>query len=249
MKHYILFAGTSEGRQLTEYLLTKNVKLTVCTATEYGKELLPEHPNLTVYAERMDQEQMEAFFSTLEPDAILDATHPYATIVTQNIQSAVQNTNFSYYRIIRPDQNIEDEKNLVFVNTIDDAVHYLSKTTGNILSTIGSKELAKLCSIPDYQDRVYARILSNPDMVKKSYEEGFKGQHLICMQGPFSLEMNIAMIHQFNISYVLTKNTGDAGGFLDKVHSAQKTGCTLIIIGRPVKDEKGYTLEQIKEIL
>lgn len=249
MKHYILFAGTSEGRQLTEYLLTKNVKLTVCTATEYGKELLPEHPNLTVYAERMDQEQMEAFFSTLEPDAILDATHPYATIVTQNIQSAVQNTNFSYYRIIRPDQNIEDEKNLVFVNTIDDAVHYLSKTTGNILSTIGSKELAKLCSIPDYQDRVYARILSNPDMVKKSYEEGFKGQHLICMQGPFSLEMNIAMIHQFNISYVLTKNTGDAGGFLDKVHSAQKTGCTLIIIGRAVKDEKGYTLEQIKEIL
>ena len=164
MKHYILFAGTSEGRQLTEYLLTKNVKLTVCTATEYGKELLPEHPNLTVYAERMDQEQMEAFFSTLEPDAILDATHPYATIVTQNIQSAVQNTNFSYYRIIRPDQNIEDEKNLVFVNTIDDAVHYLSKTTGNILSTIGSKELAKLCSIPDYQDRVYARILSNPDI-------------------------------------------------------------------------------------
>ena len=86
-------------------------------------------------------------------------------------------------------------------------------------------------------------------MVKKSYEEGFRGQHLICMQGPFSLEMNIAMIHQFHISYMLTKNTGDAGGFLDKVHSAKETNCTLIVIGRPVKDEQGYTLAQIKSIL
>ena len=48
MKHYILFAGTSEGRLLTEYLLNKNIKLTVCTATEYGKQLIPEHPNLMV---------------------------------------------------------------------------------------------------------------------------------------------------------------------------------------------------------
>lgn len=249
MKHYILFAGTSEGRLLTEYLLGKNVKLTVCTATEYGKQLLPEHPNLVVYADRMDQAQMEAFFSKIQPDAVLDATHPYATIVTKNIQSAVQNTNLPYYRIIRPDQTIADERNLVFVDTIEEAIHYLSNTKGNILSTIGSKELAKLRSIPNYQDRVYARILSNPDMVKKSYEEGFQGQHLICMQGPFSLEMNIAMIHQFDISYILTKNTGDAGGFFDKVQSAQETDSTLVVIGRPVKDEEGYTLEEIKDIL
>ena len=118
MKHYILFAGTSEGRLLTEYLLTKNVKLTVCTATEYGKQLLPGHSNLTVYAERMDQAQMETFFTKLSPDAILDATHPYATIVTQNIQAAVKNINLPYYRIIRPDQTIEDDSNLAFVDTI-----------------------------------------------------------------------------------------------------------------------------------
>ena len=128
---------------------------------------------------------------------------------------------------------------------MEEAVDYLSNTEGNILTTTGSKELSKMLSLPNYKERVYARILSNPEMVKDSFELGFQGKHLICMQGPFSEEMNTAMIHQFDIRYVLTKNSGKVGGFIEKVNSAKETGTILVVIGRPTVETDGYVLEEI----
>ena len=181
-------------------------------------------------------------------DSVYDTTHPYAVLVSQNILAASKEANLPYFRIIRPEEELEDDGNLVYVNSMEDAVSYFSGTTGNILSTTGSKELAALCKLPDYQNRVYARILSNPEMVSSSFKLGFQGKHLICMQGPFSEELNTALIHQFDISYVLTKNSGKLGGFLEKVNSARKTDTTLVVIGRPTKEE-GYTLNEIRDML
>lgn len=248
MKHYLIFAGTTEGRKLTEFFLTQNVKLTVCTATEYGKILLPENEKLTVLSKRLDSTQMQELMATQKIDAVFDATHPYATVVTENIKNSTNALSLPYYRILRPKTEMEDLHSVVFFHTLEEAIDYLSAQEGNILSTIGSKELGKLRAIPDYENRVFARILSNPEMVQKSYEEGFRGKHLICMQGPFSEELNIAMIHQFDISFVLTKSSGSAGGFPEKVRSAQKTGSTLVVIGRPVKEDEGYLLQEIYQL-
>lgn len=247
MKHYLIFAGTTEGRQLTEFFLGQNVMLTVCTATEYGKILLPEHPNLTVVSKRMDSAQMYNFMIAHSFDCIFDATHPYAVVVSENIKAAAKKASLSYFRILRPKERFSDNANMVYVNSMEEAVSYLSQTKGNILTTTGSKELAKLCNLPDYKERVYARILSNPEMVAESFQLGFQGKHLICMQGPFSEELNTALIHQFHISYVLTKNSGKLGGFMEKVNSAIHTNTTLIIIGRPTDETDGYLLEEIIE--
>ena len=68
------------------------------------------------------------------------------------------------------------------------------------------------------------------------------------MQGPFSQEINTALIHQFDIKYLLTKSSGKIGGFPEKVNSAKETGITLVVIGRPT-EENGVTLEKAKELL
>ena len=83
-------------------------------------------------------------------------------------------------------------------------------------------------------------------MVRVCYDAGFTGRHLICMQGPFSEEMNTAIINQYNIKYTVTKNSGRQGGFMEKVNSAMATDTKLIIIGRPVIEE-GLTYEQVIE--
>lgn len=249
MKHYLIFAGTTEGRELVEFLIPqKDVQITVCTATEYGKILLPNAPNLTVLSKRLEFEDMVTLMQTTPFDQVYDTTHPYAVLVSQNIQNATKKANVPYFRIIRPEEELEDDGKIVYVNSMEDAVSYLSDTTGNILSTTGSKELPALCKLQDYRERVYARILSNPEMVSSSFQLGFQGKHLICMQGPFSEELNTALIHQFDISYVLTKNSGKLGGFLEKVNSARQTKTTLVVIGRPTKEE-GFTLDEIKKML
>lgn len=249
MKHYLIFAGTTEGRELIEFLIPKeDVQITACTATEYGKILLPDAPNLTVLSKRLEFEDMVALMQDNRFDAVYDTTHPYAVLVSQNILAATKEANVPYFRVVRPEEELEDHGTIVYVNSMEDAVAYFSGTTGNILSTTGSKELPALCKLPDYQNRVYARILSNPEMVSSSFELGFQGKHLICMQGPFSEELNTALIHQFDISYVLTKNSGKLGGFLEKVNSAKKTGTTLVVIGRPTQEE-GFTLTEIEDML
>ncbi len=102
--------------------------------------------------------------------------------------------------------------------------------------------------MPDYRERLYARVLSLPEVVKSCAELGFQGSHLICMQGPFSLEMNCALIHQTGARFLVTKDTGAAGGFPEKAEAALRCGCRLVIIGRPMREE-GITLEQCLKLL
>lgn len=245
MKHFLIFAGTTEGRELTEFFATqKDILVTVCTATEYGGELMPLHPSVTVISKRLDEEEMVDLMKEKHFDRVYDATHPYAVIVSQNVKAAAKKVGLTYHRIVRPVQEFESMENVVFVSSMKEAVAYLKTTNGNILCTTGSKELAALCGIPDYRERVFARIIPNPEMVAHCYELGFQGKHLICMQGPFSEELNVALIHQFGIKYLLTKDSGKAGGFLEKVESAEKTGTKLVIIGRPVEEE-GEKLEDV----
>lgn len=253
MKHYLIFAGTTEGRQLVEFFIKQSdISLTVCTATEYGKILLPSHPNLTVLSKRLDENEMYELMMKGNFDVVFDTTHPYAVIVSQNIKAAADKANLTYKRILRPAEEMSKPcENQVFVSTMEEAVAYLENTTGNILCTTGSKELHKLCALTDFQNRVYARIISNPDMVRESFNLGFQGKHLICMQGPFSEELNIALIHQFDIAFMITKNSGKQGGFPEKLTAAQKTNTTLIQITRPAETlspEQTLTLEEVQSL-
>ncbi|SES63637.1 precorrin-6A reductase [[Clostridium] polysaccharolyticum] len=245
MKHYLVFAGTTEGRLLTEHFIKqKDIKVTACTATEYGGILMPTAPNLTVISKRLNEEEMFELMEANVFDLVYDTTHPYAVIVSENIKAAAYKANVPYHRVLRPQEDIESKGKIITAGSIQEAVAYLKNTTGNILCTTGSKEIAALCELPDFQERVYARILPNPQMVADTFHLGFQGQHLICMQGPFSEELNTALIHQFQIQYLLTKNSGRLGGLIEKINSAANAGITLVMIGRPVIEE-GERLEDI----
>ena len=72
MKHFLIFAGTTEGRKLTEYFLSKETALTVCTATEYGKILLPEHSLLTTISKRLNENDMYELMEKNQFDGVFD---------------------------------------------------------------------------------------------------------------------------------------------------------------------------------
>ena len=114
--------------------------------------------------------------------------------------------------------------------------------------TTGSKELAGFTGMKDYQNRLYARVLSLPDVMKACAELGFEGKHLIGMQGPFSRELNAAMLRQYDCRYLVTKDTGKAGGFQDKIDAALECDAVPVIIGRPLKEE-GMSVRECKRFL
>ena len=246
MYKVLVFAGTTEGYEICRFLADHKIETKGFVATEYGSKSLTENEFLTVQTGRLDAADMEEVFLQEKPEMVLDATHPYAAEVTVNIRTACENTQTAYYRVLR--EAGEHEDRAVYVDSVQAATDYLDQTQGNVLLTTGSKELAGFTGMKDYQNRLYARVLSLPNVMKACAELGFEGKHLIGMQGPFSRELNTAMLRQYDCRYLVTKDTGKAGGFQDKIDAALECDAVPVIIGRPLKEE-GMSVRECKRFL
>lgn len=242
----LIFGGTVEGRLLCDYVKSLKKRAVLYVATEYGESLIAEDACLKVLTGRLGKEEMKEQFCFYKPRLILDATHPYAKEVTKNIAQACKETGFSYIRVRREEE--QEPKQVLWVNSIEEAVSYVAKKKGNVLVTTGSKEIEAFLAMDNYEERLFARILPSYEMVKKCTELGIRGRNLICMQGPFSEEMNLAMIKEFQISFLITKESGARGGFGEKVRAGEKAGIRVIGIRRP-KEEAGCCLEEAKQKL
>lgn len=245
MYKVIVFAGTTEGYEISRFLGENQIPVLACVATEYGSRSLKESSSLHVQAGRLDENEMKELFSREKPELVLDATHPYAAEVTRNIRKACEEAEVSYTRILRTGSG---QQNAVYVKDTQAAAEYLKGTTGNVLLTTGSKELAAFTSVPDYKERLFARVLSLPSVIESCQALGFEGRNLIAMQGPFSMEMNRAMLTQYECRYLVTKDSGKAGGFLEKIQAAEACGATVVIIGRPLAEE-GLSLRECRHML
>lgn len=245
MYKVIVFAGTTEGYEISRFLGENQIPVLACVATEYGSKSLKESSTLHVQAGRLDENEMKELFSREKPELVLDATHPYAAEVTRNIRKACEEAEVSYTRILRTGSG---QQNAVYVKDTQEAAEYLKGTTGNVLLTTGSKELAAFTSVPDYKERLFARVLSLPSVIESCQALGFEGRNLIAMQGPFSMELNQAMLAQYQCKYLVTKDSGKAGGFLEKIQAAEACGATVVIIGRPLVEE-GLSLRECRHML
>ena len=246
MYRLCVFAGTTEGRALVELLAGQPVEVVACVATEYGEALLEEREGLSVCAGRLTEEEMEAMFRQERFDLTVDATHPYAAEVTENIAQACERTGTAYLRLLR--RSDEAPEDAVRVPDIGAAVDFLTGTEGNVLLTTGSKELMKYAPLPDFAMRVYARVLPMEASLGACREAGLAPDHIIAMQGPFSREMNIAMLRAVNAKYLVTKDTGQAGGFAKKAAAAREAGAVLVIVGRPAQREGLHFADAVERI-
>lgn len=254
MSVIVIFGGTSEGRVIAEKFRNTNLEMHVCVATEYGGTLLPECPNVHVHSGRMDEHRMEIFLKELDADYCIDATHPYAAAVTENIFNACRNSDIQYIRVVRKEGESffsgNEDVRFIYRRNLDEAVSFLNDTTGNIFITTGSKELEKYTGITGYKDRCYARVLPTISVMEKCTKLGFEGKNLICMQGPFDEEFNYLMLKHTCAAWLVTKNSGKEGGYQEKCEAAVKAGVNVLVIGRPPeKNENVMYLNEVIEFL
>ena len=234
----LIFAGTTEGRKLAEYASLYSIKCYVSVATDYGKSLIEHLENITILTGRMDEKEMEHFIEENDIRLVIDATHPFAREVTENIRSACEKARTHsekvfYVRCVRPFENRSSDEQIVYTESVQEAVEYLKKTTGNILIATGSKELHLYTEIDNYRERCFARVLST--------------EPAVTMQGPFARDLNLALLRQTKASYFVTKETGKAGGFEEKAEAAEMAGAVLVVIGRP--KEIGESVENVKKMI
>ena len=168
----------------------------------------------------------------------IDATHPYAIHVTASVREACRKAGVPYLRLLRPASDTEGAR---CFETADDAAQWLGRQEGNILLTTGAKELSAYADIDP--ERLYPRILPSHASLDACEQLGIPHRNIIAMQGPFSSELNRAIIHQYRIRYLVSKDGGVPGGFPEKAEAARETGTELILLCRP--EETGSDFETV----
>lgn len=242
----LIFGGTTEGRQLAEFCSEHGIPACVSVATEYGGTLLDNLPAIRVTVGRKDEAAMTEFIKENRIRLVIDATHPYATEATHHIAAACRACGVACYRVLREGGQTPAYGH--FFDTIDDVVRYLNThDDGAILLTTGSKDLKAFCQVKNYGMRCAVRVLPAEGIAGQCESLGFARERVIAQKGPFSEEQNIAHLRRYNAKYLVTKESGSAGGFNEKANAAETCGAELLIIRRP--RENGISLTEAKQIL
>ena len=233
----VIFSGTTEGREFSRAAAALGAAVTVCVATDLGAEEQGSAPGVTVHAGRLDADEMAALLRNAA--LCVDATHPYATEATHNIRAAAGMAGVEYHRLLR--RASELPAGSVVLPGAGEAAAYLADKAGRILLTTGAKELPAFAALDPA--RLYPRVLPTLAGITACEAAGVPHRNIIAMQGPFTLGLNVALMQQFEIDYLVTKDGGAQGGFAEKAEAAAQCGAQLIVLRRP--DEQGETAETI----
>lgn len=232
---FVIFSGTTEGRRLSLALAEQGAEVLVSVATDYGEEIQGIAPGLSVHVGPLSREEkLEALSGTA---LCVDATHPYATHVTRSVREACEACGCPYKRLLRR-ESAEEQEGLRFFVSSAAAAEYLSRSEGNVLLTTGARELPDFAALDPA--RLYPRVLPSHEALNACEALGVPRKNVIAMQGPFTRELNEALIRQYAIRYVVSKDGGVPGGFPEKRDAALSTGAELLVLRRPAEEGESY---------
>lgn len=242
----LLFGGTTEGRELASWLAARGCDVTACSATRYGEELLGHGEHVESRTGPLPDGEMERLMREGGYCCVVDATHPYAEHITSHVERAARAAGLPRLRIVREDEPVGP---WTACADAEEAAGLLRDLPGKVLLATGVKELGVFTrALPDAAARVYARVLPSAESLARALSLGIPAPHIVAMQGPFSQQMNEAILREFDISVLVTKASGVAGGFWEKIGAARACGARAVVISRP-RREKGLGLEQAKREL
>lgn len=228
-----VFSGTGDGNALAATLAADGRRVVVSAATGYGGELAQQDcPGAFVWAGRQGVEARRQALHKSEARVLVDATHPFATQMSQQLLDLSQELGIPYLRYERPSELAADDPDSCA--DMEEAARRAIASGQRIFLATGSKNLMSFLKAPGAKDRQwFARVTADPDFVRRALELGVPRANLCAMQGPFSQGFNEALWRDWGIDCVVTKDSGEAGGYRAKVGAAKALGIALLTVRRP----------------
>ena len=228
-----VFSGTSDGNQLAKELAQLGYPVVVSAATEYGGEVASQYcSGVSVWAGHPGAEAQRQALSQHQARGIVDATHPYATLISKQLMALSQSLNIPYLRYERPSSFVTDTG--IECDSAEQAAEQAIRLGRRIFLTTGSKNLTTFLQAPGAAEREwFVRLTPEPEFIRRAIDLGVPRSHICAVQGPFSEAFNTALWRDLNIDCVVTKDSGDAGGFKAKVAATEALNIPLLVIKRP----------------
>ncbi len=237
----LVIGGTSDARMICQLLDAANVHYTLSVATPTGQQLAGDIRG-QVRCGRLELAQMVTWLKDNNTRWVIDASHPYAEVVSRNVLRACEAAGVVLSRYQRPEQLRDLTHPLLhFVPDIRQACDVASRFGERVLLTTGSKDLALWrAGLPE--KTLLARVLPVPEVINQCVELGFGVGEIFALCGPFSAEFNAAFYRQCHADVVITKSSGAEGGYQEKVQPCLDAGIPCIVITRPAPLVSGEEL-------
>lgn len=231
-----VFSGTGDGNALAREIAGRGHAVVVSSASDYGAELVAQDcPGLTPLAGRLGIERRRELLARSRARFIVDATHPYAADMSQQLIALAAGQNLPYLRYERPDAC--DPYPARHCTSMAGAAALAMAHGRRIFLATGSKDLADFVQADGAgQHAWFVRLAPDPLHLQRALDLGIPRSRLCAMQGPFSQQANETLWRDWGIDCVVTKQSGAAGGYPAKAAAAAALGIPLIVVDRPQVD-------------
>lgn len=226
-----LIGGTGDSARIAQEIARQKIPCLVTVTTKNAQDLYPKNPYLSVQVGALNLVQIRELCQQQNISAIVDASHPYAVQISQQAMTIAQQQNIPYLRYERP--GIIANSEVILLDSFETLIkgNYLERK--RVLLTVGCQALPLF---KPWQNRavLFARILPRIESLEIAIKSGFSSDRLIALRPPITVELERGLWQQWNISLVVTKASGTAGGEETKTLIATQLGIPLIVINRPV---------------
>lgn len=230
-KRIWLIGGTKESAAIAHALIQHQIPSLVTVTTESARQLYPQSSSLDVWVGRLADDEMPQFIKNQRISAVVDASHPYAAAISESAIATAQALAIPYLRYERPAIAAVHSSHPTF-SSIEDVIASDILSNQRVLLTIGYRWLPLF---QPWQDRatLFVRILPSTVALHAALAAGFTPDRIIALRPPVTPALEQALWQQWQISMVVTKASGTAGGEDIKRQVAAQLDVTLVTLERP----------------
>jgi precorrin-6A/cobalt-precorrin-6A reductase len=234
----LILGGTLEARQLGERLACRaGAAVTLSLA---GRTASPAPQAVPIRTGRFGGTAgLADYLKSERIDVLIDATHPYATIISVNAAQAAQATGVRFLALRRSPWLPEPGDRWLDVETMPEAVSALGATPRRVFLALGRKDLVPFEAAPQhhYLIRSVDPVWPPLALPKADY---------VTARGPFREIDERKLLSTHAIDTVVAKNSGGAASY-GKIGAARALGLSVIILRRPPLPPVSF-VETVEEV-
>lgn len=218
----LILGGTAEARHLANKLVALGHDVITSLAGRTQDPILPAGglrmgpfggiPGLCAYLRAAGIERL------------VDATHPYAGLISVNAVAAAKASGVRLVRYMRPPWVPRADQRWIVVDHAQEAADSLP-TGADVLLTTGHAGLE--IYLERFDCRFYVRVIEKPAFDLPDHAE------LVLTRPPYDLDDEMALMRRHGITHIVSKNSGGAQTSA-KLEAAQALGVKVIMLARPV---------------
>lgn len=245
--HVILIEGVKDSVKIINELSKLKLNVIVLLTTRFGKEQIEELDNVKVIDRLTTRESLMTLIKDNESGCVIDSSHAFATEISKNAMIACEKSEIAYLRYEK-DEEIINYSDLIKVENLEKAAKKAKKIDGNIILTLGTKNVCDFISKIGDPERVIPRILPDIEVISKLLSEGVLSSNIVAIKGPFTETFYFELFKHYNAKALVTRNSGDVGATTEKILASKKLGMKIILIEKPKLDYKNV-IKGITELI